>query len=139
MPAGTWAHVHNAAFAEHWRYTPRSEEELMGGREASLSLMAVTASGGPAALTLCQIEAYPSDPRPQPVAIVGSVGTLPEHRRRGLANWLVAEALQRMRLGGARHASLYVDGWNPTRAFDGYRKLGFEVAFEAEVWEATFR
>jgi ribosomal protein S18 acetylase RimI-like enzyme len=73
------------------------------------------------------------------VAIVGSVGTLPEHRRRGLANWLVAEALQRLRLGGARHASLYVDGWNQTRAFDGYRKLGFEVAFESEVWEATFR
>ena len=27
---------------------------------------------------------------------------------------------------------------NHTRAFDVYGKLGFEVAFEAEVWEATF-
>jgi ribosomal protein S18 acetylase RimI-like enzyme len=139
VPAGAWARVHNAAFAEHWRYSPRSEEELMIGRQPSLSLMAVTGTGAPAALTLCQIEVYASDLRPQPVAIVGSVGTLPEHRRRGLANWLVAEALQRLHLGGARHASLYVDGWNPTRAFDGYRKLGFEVAFEAEVWEASFR
>jgi len=25
------------------------------------------------------------------------------------------------------------------RAFDAYRKLGFELAFETEVWEATFR
>jgi ribosomal protein S18 acetylase RimI-like enzyme len=138
-PAGTWARVHNAAFAEHWRYSPRTEEELMVGRQPSLSLMAVTGTGVPAALTLCQIEVYASDPRPQPVAIVGSVGTLPEHRRRGLANWLVAEALGRLRRGGARYASLYVDGWNPTRAFDGYRKLGFEMAFESEVWEATFR
>jgi ribosomal protein S18 acetylase RimI-like enzyme len=139
VPAGAWARVHNAAFAEHWRYSHRSEEELMVGRHPSLSLMAVTGTGAPAALTLCQIEVYASDPRPQPVGIVGSVGTLPEHRRRGLANWLVADALGRLRLGGALHASLYVDGWNPTRAFDGYRKLGFEVAFESEVWEATFR
>jgi ribosomal protein S18 acetylase RimI-like enzyme len=138
VPPGLWARVHNAAFAEHWRFSPRSEEELMAGRPPSLSLMAVTASGSPASVTLCQIETHTADARPQPVGIVGSVGTLPEHRRRGLANWLVAEALQRMRRGGARHACLYVDGWNPTRAFDGYRKLGFEVAFEAEVWEATF-
>jgi ribosomal protein S18 acetylase RimI-like enzyme len=139
VPSGAWAQVHNAAFAEHWRFSARSEEELMVGRQPSLSLMAMTSSGAPASLALCQIEAYPADHRPQPVAIVGSVGTLPEHRRRGLANWLVAEALRRLRKEGARHASLYVDAWNPTRAFDGYRKLGFEVAFEAEVWEATFR
>ena len=137
--AGSWAPVHNGAFADHWRFSPRTEEELMAGRPAALSLMAMTAAGSPAAVTLCQIEAYTADPRPQPVGIVGSVGTLPEHRRRGLANWLVAEALLRLRQGGACHASLYVDGLNPTRAFDGYRKLGFEVAFEAEVWEATFR
>ena len=111
----------------------------MAGRPASLSLLAVTPAGSPAAVTLCQIEAYTADPRPQPVGIVGSVGTLPEHRRRGLASWLVAEALGRLRQGGACHASLYVDGLNPTRAFDGYQKLGFELAFEAEVWEATFR
>jgi ribosomal protein S18 acetylase RimI-like enzyme len=139
VAAGVWSQVHNAAFAEHWRFSPRSEEELMVGRPPSLSLLAVTPDGSPASVTLCQIETYTADPRPQPVGVVGSVGTLPEHRRRGLAGWLVAEALQRLRQGGACHASLYVDGWNPTRAFDGYRKLGFELAFEAEVWEATFR
>jgi mycothiol synthase len=136
---GVWSQVHNAAFAEHWRFSPRTEDELMDGRPPSLSLLAVTTAGSPVSVTLCQIETYNADPRPQPVGIVGSVGTLPEHRRRGLANWLVAEALRRLRQGGARHASLYVDGGNPTRAFDGYRKLGFELAFEAEVWEATFR
>ncbi len=139
VPAGVWANVHNGAFAEHWRFSPRSEEELMAGRPPSLSLLAVTPAGVPTAAALCQVETYTMDPRPQPVGIVGSVGTLPEHRRRGLANWLVAEALRRLRQGGARHASLYVDGWNANRAFDGYRKLGFEVAFEVEVWEASFR
>jgi ribosomal protein S18 acetylase RimI-like enzyme len=139
VAVGAWAPVHNGAFAEHWRFSPRSHEELMTGRPNALSLLAVTPAGSPAALTLCHIETYTADPRSQPVGIVSSVGTLPEHRRRGLASWLVAEALLRLRHGGARHSSLYVDGWNATRAFDGYRKLGFELAFEAEVWEATFR
>ena len=71
------------------------------------------------------------------MGLISSVGTLPGHRRRGLAGWLVAEVLRRLRNAGARHASLYVDGENPMRAHDAYRKLGFEVTFEAEVWEAT--
>jgi ribosomal protein S18 acetylase RimI-like enzyme len=140
VEAGTWAEVHNGSFADHWRFSPRTEEELVTGRPPGLSLLAVAAAGGSAAaLALSQIETYPADPRPQPVGIVSSVGTLPSHRRKGLANWLVAESLIRLRRAGATYASLYVDGWNPTRAFDAYSKLGFDLAFEAEVWEATFR
>jgi ribosomal protein S18 acetylase RimI-like enzyme len=139
VAVGAWADVHNLAFADHWRFSPRTEQELMAARPAELCLMAVTQNGSPAALTVCQIEHYSADLRPQPVGIVSSVGTLPDHRRRGLATWLVAEALRRLHDAGARHASLYVDGWNPTGAFDAYRKLGFELAFETDVWEATFR
>ncbi len=137
VPAGAWAEVHNLAFVDHWRFSPRTEDELIGDLAAP-SLMAVTPGGSPAALTVCRIETYGADLRPQPVGIISSVGTLPDHRRRGLATWLVAEALRRLRRAGARHASLYVDGLNPTRAFDAYSKLGFELAFETEVWEATF-
>ncbi len=139
LAQGSWAEMHNRCFADHWRFSPRSEDELMTGKTPELCLMAVTATKGePAAVTLCQLETYAEDSRPQPVGLVSSVGTLPEHRRRGLANWLVAEGLRRLRRAGARHASLYVDGRNETRAYDTYRKLGFELAFEAEVWEATF-
>jgi GNAT superfamily N-acetyltransferase len=136
---GGWANAHNLAFADHWRFSPRAEEELMAGRPPGLSLMAITSTGSPAALTICQLEAYGEDARPQPVGIVSSVGTLPEYRRRGLATWLVTEGLVRLHRAGARHASLYVEGWNPTRAYDAYSKLGFKLAFETEVWEATFR
>jgi ribosomal protein S18 acetylase RimI-like enzyme len=139
MPKGSWAEMHNRSFADHWRFSPRSEDELMIAKAPQLCLMAVTAAGRqPAAVTLCQVETYADDSRPQPVGLVSSVGTLPEHRRRGLATWLVTEGLRRLRSAGARHASLYVDGLSQTRAFDAYRKLGFELAFEAEVWEATF-
>jgi ribosomal protein S18 acetylase RimI-like enzyme len=139
LPPGVWAGMHNRSFMDHWRFSPRSEDELMTGKQPGLCLMAVVAgSRDPAALTLCQVETYTDDRRPQPVGLISSVGTLPEHRRRGLAGWLVAEGLRRLRKAGARHTSLYVDGMSQFRAFDTYRKLGFELAFETEVWEATF-
>jgi ribosomal protein S18 acetylase RimI-like enzyme len=135
---GVWSDVHNRSFAEHWRYSMRTEEELMAWRPPELALLAVTEHHSPAAVTLGQIETYAHDARAQPVGLVGSVGTLPGHRRKGLAGWLVAESLLRLRQLGARSASLYVDGLNATRAPDLYRRLGFEVAFETDVWEATF-
>jgi ribosomal protein S18 acetylase RimI-like enzyme len=131
--------VHNRSFADHWRFSARHESELVSGYDPRLSLLAMTADGSPAAVTLGHVEAYLQDPRPQPVGIVSSVGTVPEHRRKGLATWLVAEILRRLRDEGANSASLYVDGWNETGAPDAYRKLGFDLAFESEVWEATFK
>ena len=137
-PPGVWADVHNRTFADHWRYSRRTEEELMAGRLPELCLLAVEPDGTPAAITLGQLQSNEQDARAQPVGIVNSVGTLPEHRRHGLARWLVTELLPRLRQAGARSASLYVDGLNPTGAPSLYRDLGFEVAFETEVWEAVF-
>jgi ribosomal protein S18 acetylase RimI-like enzyme len=136
---GSWGEMFNRSFEDHWRFSPRSEEELMRDKAPTLSLMAVTAPDhAPVAMAHGQLETYFVDPRSQPVGLISVVGTSPEHRRRGLATWLVAELLSRLRDSGARHGSLYVDGASATRAYDAYRKLGFEVAFEAEVWEATF-
>jgi len=136
---GGWSDVHNRSFADHWRFSPRQEVELVTGRPPHLSLMATAPDGAPAAVTLAHVESYIEDSRPQPVGIVSSVGTIPEHRRKGLATWLVAEALCRLQAEGARSASLYVDAWNHIRAFDAYSKLGFALAFESEVWEANLR
>lgn len=139
VAGGGWSDMHNRSFADHWRFSPRHETELVTGRPPRLMLMASTHAGVPAAVTLAHIETYKDDVRLQPVGIVSSVGTVPDHRRRGLATWLVAEALQRLHKEGAASASLYVDGWNQTRAFDAYTKLGFELSFESEVWEAVFQ
>ena len=136
-PAGEWGRMFNRSFADHWRFTPRGEDEVIAGKTPELCLMAVGAGGGPVAITLGELEEYVDDPRPQPVGLVSSVGTAPDHRRRGLATWLVAESLHRLKAAGARSASLYVDGHNEMRAFDAYAKLGFNVAFESDVWEAT--
>ena len=132
-----WARMHNQSFADHWRFTPRSEDELLAGKLPEMCLMAVTADErAPAAITICAVDTFSADARPQPVGLVSSVGTIPEHRRRGLARWLVAAGLRRLRDSGARTASLYVDGQNETRAHEAYLKLGFALAVEAEVWEA---
>jgi len=137
---GLWTEMFNRSFADHWRFAPRSEAEIVGGKPPELCIMAVTStSRAPAAITLGETEEFGGDPRPQPVGLISSVGTVPEHRRRGLAGWLVAEEMLRLRDAGAQHASLYVDGLNPMRAYDVYGKLGFEVVYEAEVWEASFR
>jgi ribosomal protein S18 acetylase RimI-like enzyme len=137
-PPGLWSDLFNRTFADHWRFAPRAEEEIVDGKPAELCLMAVAARGRePVAIAFGEVEVYEGDRRPQPVGLISSVGTLPEHRRKGLAGWLVAEVMGRLRVSRARTASLYVDGLNATKAFDLYRKLGFEVAFEAEVWEAT--
>lgn len=134
-----WAQMFNRTFADHWRFAPRGDGEIVGGRDPRLCLMVVTGSGrAPAAIALGDLEVYRGDPRPQPVGLISSVGTLPEQRRRGLATWLVVEAMRRLRDAGARSASLYVDGASRVRAYELYQKLGFEVASETEVWEATF-
>ena len=137
---GLWTEMFNRSFADHWRFAPRAEAEIVGGKPPELCLMAVTSTSRvPAAITLGETEDFAGDPRSQPVGLISSVGTVPEHRRRGLAGWLVAEEMRRLCDAGARHASLYVDGMNPMRAYDVYRKLGFEVVYEAEVWEASFQ
>jgi ribosomal protein S18 acetylase RimI-like enzyme len=133
-----WADVFTRSFADHWRFTPRAEESILHGQPPELSLMAADRRGEPAALALCELERLEVDTRPQPVGLVGSVGTLPAHRRRGLAAWLVAEALVRLKAAGAATASLYVDGKNEHRAADLYARLGFVVTFDTTVWEATF-
>ena len=138
-----WMDAYELAFAEHWRHSRGRLETLQRRRSApgfvpGLELMAVTATGRPAALVISGLEEYEEDRRPQPVGLVGIVGTLPEHRRRGLAAALTAEALRRLRAAGARSSSLYVDAENPTRAYEVYRRLGYEVGFEDEVWELTF-
>lgn len=138
-----WLEVTEGSFSEHWRHTPTTLEGLHRRRSADgyqpqLELMALDADDRPAAFVSSTLETYEDDRRPQPVGLVALVGTLPRHRRRGLAAALMAEAMRRLRAAGARSSSLYVDGLNATRAFDVYRRLGYEVGFEEEVWETAF-
>jgi len=132
--------VFNSSFAEHWRFQPLDPDDPPPPRRSrDLELTAVTEDGAAAAVVWCDVDAYDPDPRPQPVGIIEVVGTVPEHRRRGLAYAMTAEAMRRLRQHGAASASLYVDGLNPTRAYDVYSRLGFAVAYQYEVFEIQLR
>ncbi|HZU17321.1 MAG TPA: GNAT family N-acetyltransferase [Candidatus Dormibacteraeota bacterium] len=130
------AAVFNGAFQRHWRFRP---VQAGAGRDrpSALSLLALGPDGAPAAIVWCSLEWYEADGRAQPVGLIEAVGTLPEHRRRGVASALLVEALWRLRGRGARTASLYVDALNPTGAATLYHRLGFRIGFEYEVFEAT--
>jgi ribosomal protein S18 acetylase RimI-like enzyme len=128
--------VFNRSFAEHWRFQALDPDDLAPtARPRDLELMAVTDEGSPVAIVWCEVATHDPDLRRQPVGVVEAVGTLPEHRRHGLAYALTAAALRRLRGRGAVSASLYVDGLNPTRAYDVYSRLGFTVAYQYDVFE----
>ena len=142
IPAARWAATYNLAFADHWQHSPMQVADVerrraMADHRPGLQLLAVTPAGVPAGLVIASLESYGQDRRRQPVGLVAVVGTVPDHRRRGLAAALLGEALHRLREAGAGSASLYMDGLNPTGAERVYRRLGFELAYEMEVWEAA--
>jgi ribosomal protein S18 acetylase RimI-like enzyme len=126
-------HAHRDAFVDHWGSEPRSEEEWRqwhtGHRSfrSDLSVAAVDpASAEVAAFALCA--AYPQDWVDTPVeAWVTSVGTRRAWRGKGLARWVLTEALRRIASSdtGFERAILGVDADNPTGALGLYRSLGF--------------
>jgi ribosomal protein S18 acetylase RimI-like enzyme len=58
---------------------------------------------------------------------VGKVGTLREHRGRGLAGALLRHSLLAYRDAGFDEAALDVDSDNPTGALGVYQRAGFRV------------
>jgi ribosomal protein S18 acetylase RimI-like enzyme len=125
---------HVEAFADHWGSEPRTAEEwaqwYTGHRcfRPDLSVLAVDPSSGEvASLVLCA--AYPQDWATLPVeAWVNTVGTRRAWRGKGVARWLLADALRRIAAAdtGFERAVLGVDAENPTGALRLYRDLGFD-------------
>lgn len=121
------------AFTDHWGSEPRTREEwsqwYTGHRSFRPDLSVVArepASGVVASLVLCA--AYPQDWDVTPVeAWVNTVGTRRAWRGKGVATWLLVEALRRIAAAddGFERAILGVDVENPTGALRLYSGLGF--------------
>jgi mycothiol synthase len=71
-------------------------------------------------------------------AYVSRVGTLPEHRGRGLAGTLLAHCLHAYAAAGYDEASLHVDSENPTGALGIYERVGFTVESTWLGYAASF-
>jgi len=125
--------AHMEAFADHWGSEPRSREAwaqwYTGHRSfrPDLSVLAVEPASGQVA-SLVLTAAYPQDWDLLPVeAWINTVGTRPAWRGKGVARWLMADALRKIAGSdnGFERTILGVDEESPTDALRLYRDLGF--------------
>jgi ribosomal protein S18 acetylase RimI-like enzyme len=131
--------AHNAAFTRHHGSSerdPASWQVMFTGQRAfrpELSTVALV-DGAVAAYALVYV--YDSDTRATGVADAhfGQIGTLPEHRGRGLATAAIVASLRAAAEAGCGRASLQVDSENVTGALRLYEGLGFRVRRTSVSW-----
>lgn len=125
--------AHNVAFVGHPGWSPWSREmwaQWVSGSRAlrpALSLVVRDAQGAVAAYLQANEWDAVTEQTGRRETYVAKVGTLPDHRRRGLAGSMLREALRRHRADGASTVGLDVDSQNPTGALGVYEAVGFEV------------
>jgi mycothiol synthase len=123
--------AHNEAFVDHPGFVPWSRElwaqwvvDTRNSRPA-LSLVARDVDGRVAAyVQTSEFDAF-FEATGVREAYVNKVGTLPDHRRRGLAAALLRLSVRSYRDAGYGRASLDVDSENPTGALGLYESIGF--------------
>jgi ribosomal protein S18 acetylase RimI-like enzyme len=123
--------VTNAAFADHWTFTPRdaaawAHELAAFGKRLDLSCLALDAGR---VVGVCRNAHFPDDE-----AVTGrrdgwidQVSVLRSHRGRGIASALITRSLGVFRDASFTHAMLGVDRDNPTGAYALYERLGFRT------------
>jgi ribosomal protein S18 acetylase RimI-like enzyme len=110
--------AHNIAFAGHW-----------GSAAVGPTAWAQHVPGDGSIAGYVLSYEFPADTARNGVRdlYVGTVGTLPAHRGRGIAGALLAHVLQGAAAQGYATASLTVDAENPTGALGVYDRAGFRL------------
>ena len=126
--------AHNRAFRDYPNFTPwsRTTWEHFVTRSRSfrpqLTFVVVLEGSGEIAAYLNTAE-FDADLEAtgRREAYVAQIGTLPEHRHKGLATALLGHSLPAYRDAGFQEAALSVDSENPTGALGIYQRAGFKV------------
>jgi ribosomal protein S18 acetylase RimI-like enzyme len=125
--------VRNAAFADHWGTADATPEgwaqHYTGGTsfEPDLSLLAVDAANAVVGFVLSRHYEADTAARGVRELWIADLGTLREHRGRGVASALLNRAMTGGFAAGFRSAGLSVDAANPTGALGVYERAGFTV------------
>jgi mycothiol synthase len=125
--------AHNSAFADHWGSAAVGPAAWAHHRTGSLrfrpgcSVAALTGDGVVAGYVLSYENPAETARTGVRDLYIGTVGTLPAHRGRGIAGALVASVLQGAAEQGYATASLAVDAENPTGALAVYDRAGFRL------------
>lgn len=136
--------VKNKAFADHWGSTPTSKsrwDTMMNAATTRPDLSWLALDGDGAVVGYCLNERYEADDAVtgRKEAWIGNIGTLRNHRGRGIASALMIRSLYSFVEEGLDHAMLDVDSDSPTGAPRLYRNLGFElhtrtITHEIQIW-----
>ncbi|MFM9225625.1 MAG: GNAT family N-acetyltransferase [Actinomycetota bacterium] len=131
--------VNNVAFADHWGSAPMQPEgwtqNTTGfGSHPATSFMAFDDDRVVAFLTSHRYD-VDDEAVGKTIGWVDHLGTLPTHRRRGIASALITRALGAYRAEGWTHAAIEVDNDNPTGARGLYGSLGFAPWRGSVTWE----
>ncbi|SDS12931.1 mycothiol synthase [Nocardioides scoriae] len=125
--------AHNVAFVGHPGWSPWSQEmwrqwisESRSFRPA-LSLLLRAPDGGIAAYVQANEYDAVAEQTDRRETYLVKVGTLPDHRRRGLADVLLRRALRLHAAAGCERSGLDVDSENPSGALAVYERVGFSV------------
>lgn len=125
--------AHNLAFPSHPGFTPWSEEmwhQWVAGSRNHRPARSLVARG-PEGIIAAYVHIAEYDAVTEATGVreayVAKLGTLEEHRRRGLAGALLQTALERCREDGFDRAALDVDSANPTGALGVYERVGFRT------------
>jgi mycothiol synthase len=141
--AGAMLEAHNTAFLDHPNFTPWSEtmwkQFVTESRSFRPDLSYVVVPVGEktivAYLQTAEFDAY-FEVTGRREAYVGKLGTLREHRGKGIGGALLVHCLHAYRHAGFDEASLDVDSENPTGALGVYERAGFAVESK---WTNYFR
>lgn len=122
--------AHNAAFAEHFGFSPVGAQAWRHNRTGSKHFRpehSVVALDGDAVAGYVLASEYEADTAATGMRdlYIPTVGTLPQYRGRGLASALLAHVLGTA--GAYGRASLTVDSQNPTGALGVYARAGFAL------------
>jgi ribosomal protein S18 acetylase RimI-like enzyme len=141
--AAAMLEAHNTAFLDHPNFTPWSEtlwkqfvtESRSFRPDLSFVVVPVGEKEIVAYLQTAEFDAY-FEVTGRREAYVGKLGTLREHRGKGIAGALLVHCLRAYREAGFDEASLDVDSENPTGALGIYERAGFAVESR---WTNYFR
>lgn len=129
--------VHEAAFAEHWGFHPRTFEEwrewnLGPADEIGLWRMARDRESGEIAGVAIVSRGRGEN---ADTGWIGVLGVLACHRRRGLGESLLRASFAGLRAAGQARVALGVDAANATGAVGLYERVGMRVASRFDTWE----
>ena len=120
--------VHNTSFADNWGAEPSTKEMwLLFQKEFFLPEASWVVYDDAEPVAYLKSSKYPHDfdDRGRTEAWIEGIGTVPSHRRRGIASALVTMAMRTFGKNGMEYACLGVDSDNATGANRLYERLGF--------------